>query len=82
MRMRSVSPFFFFVPLPHRSCFSQVRYRADWSDESAFRSILISPRMLVDHMPDVVMGALKSLTSENAFPLCPSSVSGSQHNTV
>ncbi|KAJ7984775.1 hypothetical protein DPEC_G00358280 [Dallia pectoralis] len=35
-----------------RSCFSQARYRAEWSCETAFRSILISPRMVVDHMPD------------------------------
>uniref|UniRef100_G3NMM7 sn-1-specific diacylglycerol lipase n=1 Tax=Gasterosteus aculeatus aculeatus TaxID=481459 RepID=G3NMM7_GASAC len=55
-----------------RSCFSQVRYRADWSNEMAFRSILISPRMLADHMPDAVLQALKSLTSERPFSLCPS----------
>ncbi|KAM8837202.1 diacylglycerol lipase-beta isoform 2-T2 [Spinachia spinachia] len=65
-----------------RSCFSQVRYRADWSNEMAFRSILISPRMLADHMPDAVLQALKSLTSERPFSLCPSSLNGNQHNTV
>ncbi|KAM3859342.1 diacylglycerol lipase-beta [Diretmus argenteus] len=56
-----------------RSCFSQVRYRAEWSSETAFRSVLISPRMLADHMPDTVLRALCSLTSDRPFPLCPSS---------
>uniref|UniRef100_A0A8C4IAT4 Diacylglycerol lipase-beta n=1 Tax=Dicentrarchus labrax TaxID=13489 RepID=A0A8C4IAT4_DICLA len=65
-----------------RSCFSQVRYRADWSNEMAFRSVLISPRMLADHMPDAVLRALSSLTSERPFSLCPSSSNNSQHNTI
>ncbi|KAL6094627.1 daglb [Pungitius sinensis] len=65
-----------------RSCFSQVRFRADWSNEMAFRSILISPRMLADHMPDAVLQALKSLTSERPFSLCPSSLNSNQHNGV
>ncbi|KAG8008947.1 Sn1-specific diacylglycerol lipase beta [Nibea albiflora] len=65
-----------------RSCFSKVRYRADWSNEMAFRSILISPRMLADHMPDAVLRALNSLTSERPFSLCPSSLNNSQHNTI
>uniref|UniRef100_A0AAQ5YAT8 Diacylglycerol lipase-beta n=1 Tax=Amphiprion ocellaris TaxID=80972 RepID=A0AAQ5YAT8_AMPOC len=65
-----------------RSCFSQVRYRADWSNEMAFRSILISPRMLADHMPDAVLRALNSLTSDRPFSLCPSSLNNSQRNTI
>ncbi|KAK9530790.1 hypothetical protein VZT92_012272 [Zoarces viviparus] len=65
-----------------RSCLSQVRYRADWSTEMAFRSILISPRMLADHLPDVVLHALKSLSSDRPFSLCPSSSNGNQHNAV
>lgn len=65
-----------------RSWFSQVRYRADWSNEMAFRSILISPRMLVDHMPDAVLRALNSLTSERPYILCPSSGNNNQHNTI
>ncbi|KAM9817178.1 diacylglycerol lipase-beta [Neosynchiropus ocellatus] len=64
-----------------RSCFSQVRYRAEWSNETAFHSILISPRMLSDHMPDAVLRALHSLTKDKPFFLCPSS-SGTQHSTV
>lgn len=65
-----------------RTCFSKVRYRADWSNEMAFRSILISPRMLVDHMPDCVLRALNTLSSERPFSLCPSSFSDNQHNVV
>uniref|UniRef100_A0A4W6FAP3 Diacylglycerol lipase-beta n=1 Tax=Lates calcarifer TaxID=8187 RepID=A0A4W6FAP3_LATCA len=65
-----------------RSCFSQVRYRAEWSSEMSFRSIVISPRMLSDHMPDIVLRALNSLTSEKPYSLCPSSLDNSQHNTI
>ncbi|KAM6897109.1 diacylglycerol lipase-beta [Xenentodon cancila] len=65
-----------------RSCFSEVRYRADWSNEMAFRSVLISPRMLADHMPDVVLRALNSLTVDRPFTLCPSSLNDSQNNTI
>lgn len=65
-----------------RSCFSQVRYRAEWSNEMAFRSILISPRMLADHMPDGVLRALNSLTSDRPYALCPSSLNTSQHNAI
>ncbi|XP_062382273.1 diacylglycerol lipase-beta [Sardina pilchardus] len=65
-----------------RSCFSQVRYRAEWSSEMSFRSVLISPRMLADHMPDVVLRALQSLGSERAFLLCPSSMSNSHLNVI
>uniref|UniRef100_H3D1S2 Diacylglycerol lipase-beta n=1 Tax=Tetraodon nigroviridis TaxID=99883 RepID=H3D1S2_TETNG len=63
-----------------RPCCSQVRYRADWSNEMAFRSILISPRMLVDHMPDCVLRALDTLSSERPYSLCPASHSDNQHN--
>ncbi|KAM4524045.1 diacylglycerol lipase-beta [Odontesthes bonariensis] len=65
-----------------RSCFSQVRHRAEWSNEMAFRSILISPRMLSDHMPDAMLRALNSLTSDRPFSLCPSSSNDSQHNVI
>ncbi|XP_029954841.1 sn1-specific diacylglycerol lipase beta-like [Salarias fasciatus] len=65
-----------------RSCFSTVRYRADWSNEMNFRSILISPRMLTDHMPDVLLRALNSLTCERPYSLCPSHTSGSHQQNV
>ncbi|KAG9350260.1 hypothetical protein JZ751_026614 [Albula glossodonta] len=67
---------------PRRSCFSQVRYRAEWSSETSFCSILISPRMITDHMPDVVLRALQSLTQERPFSLCPSSLSNSHLNVI
>nr|XP_020442973.1 sn1-specific diacylglycerol lipase beta [Monopterus albus] len=66
---------------PRRSCFSQVNYRVEWSSAMAFRSILISPSMLSDHMPDAVLHALNSLTRDRPFSLCPSSLN-SQHNTI
>uniref|UniRef100_A0A672M133 sn-1-specific diacylglycerol lipase n=1 Tax=Sinocyclocheilus grahami TaxID=75366 RepID=A0A672M133_SINGR len=65
-----------------RHCFSQVRYRAEWSSETSFRNVLISPRMIADHMPDVVLHALRSLTREQPFALCPSSMSNSHLNVI
>ncbi|XP_065113721.1 diacylglycerol lipase-beta [Paramisgurnus dabryanus] len=65
-----------------RHCFSQVRYRAEWSSEMAFRNVLISPRMIADHMPDVVLRALLSLTRDRPFALCPSSMSNSHLNVI
>lgn len=65
-----------------RSCFSQVRYRAEWSSETAFRSVLISPRMLADHMPDAVLRSLCSLTIDRPYSLCPSSLSNSHLNVI
>ncbi|XP_067286851.1 diacylglycerol lipase-beta [Pseudorasbora parva] len=65
-----------------RHCFSQVRYRAEWSSETAFRNVLISPRMIADHMPDVVLRALRSLTREPHALLCPSSMSHSHLNVI
>uniref|UniRef100_A0A673J2K4 Sn1-specific diacylglycerol lipase beta-like n=1 Tax=Sinocyclocheilus rhinocerous TaxID=307959 RepID=A0A673J2K4_9TELE len=46
-------------------------YRAEWSSETSFRNVLISPRMIADHMPDVVLHALRSLTREQPFAVCP-----------
>ncbi|KAM4697444.1 diacylglycerol lipase-beta [Rhinophrynus dorsalis] len=45
-------------------CFSDVKYSAKWSKETSFSSIYISPRMITDHMPDVVQHALRSLCQE------------------
>ncbi|XP_022599250.1 sn1-specific diacylglycerol lipase beta [Seriola dumerili] len=60
-----------------RPCFSQVRYRAEWSSEEAFRSVLISPSMLADHMPDIVLGALTDLTRDKPFSLCTPTLNSS-----
>lgn len=65
-----------------RSCFAQVRYRAEWSSEMAFRNVLISPRMLADHMPDVVLRALQSLARDRGYTLCPSTMSNSHLNVI
>ncbi|NXG40881.1 DGLB lipase, partial [Psilopogon haemacephalus] len=48
-----------------RLCSSDMKYSAQWSNETAFSSILISPKMITDHMPDVVLKALNSLSQEH-----------------
>nr|DBA20252.1 TPA: hypothetical protein GDO54_015964 [Pyxicephalus adspersus] len=45
-------------------CFSDVKYSARWSKETSFSSIYISPRMITDHMPDIVLNALNGLCQE------------------
>ncbi|NWR15846.1 DGLB lipase, partial [Emberiza fucata] len=46
-------------------CSSDIKYTARWSNETVFSSILISPKMITDHMPDVVLKALNSLSQEH-----------------
>ncbi|XP_062490123.1 diacylglycerol lipase-beta isoform X3 [Pezoporus occidentalis] len=48
-----------------RWCSSETKYTARWSNEAVFSSILISPKMITDHMPDVVLKALNSLSQEH-----------------
>uniref|UniRef100_A0A8C2TZ38 Diacylglycerol lipase-beta n=1 Tax=Coturnix japonica TaxID=93934 RepID=A0A8C2TZ38_COTJA len=48
-----------------RLCSSDIKYSANWSNETVFSSILISPKMITDHMPDVVLNALNSLSQEH-----------------
>ncbi|NXP35087.1 DGLB lipase, partial [Leiothrix lutea] len=48
-----------------RFCSSDIKYTARWSNETVFSSILISPKMITDHMPDVVLKALNSLSQEH-----------------
>ncbi|XP_057272847.1 diacylglycerol lipase-beta isoform X1 [Pezoporus wallicus] len=48
-----------------RWCSSDTKYTARWSNEAVFSSILISPKMITDHMPDVVLKALNSLSQEH-----------------
>ncbi|NXX37840.1 DGLB lipase, partial [Tricholaema leucomelas] len=48
-----------------RLCSADIKYSAQWSNETAFSSILISPKMITDHMPDVVLKALNSLSQEH-----------------
>ncbi|XP_062999198.1 diacylglycerol lipase-beta isoform X2 [Elgaria multicarinata webbii] len=49
-----------------RWCSSDVKYTASWSKETAFGNILISPKMITDHMPEMVLKALNSLAQANA----------------
>ncbi|KYO30636.1 sn1-specific diacylglycerol lipase beta [Alligator mississippiensis] len=49
-----------------RWCSSDIKYTARWSKETVFRNILISPKMITDHMPDVVLKALNSLSQDKA----------------
>ncbi|XP_007442625.1 sn1-specific diacylglycerol lipase beta isoform X1 [Python bivittatus] len=44
---------------------SEVKYSANWSRETAFGNILVSPKMITDHLPDVVLRALFSLLETN-----------------
>lgn len=55
-----------------RFCRAAAQYCARWSHESQFSKILIGPKMLTDHMPDVLMKALDSVVADRAaFVLCP-----------
>ncbi|KAI5945498.1 diacylglycerol lipase-beta isoform X1 [Manis javanica] len=45
---------------------SATQYSAKWSHESEFSKILIGPKMLTDHMPDILMRALDSVVSDRA----------------
>ncbi|KFZ58520.1 Sn1-specific diacylglycerol lipase beta, partial [Podiceps cristatus] len=47
-----------------RLCSSDIKYTARWSNERVFSNILISPKMVTDHMPDVVLKALNSLSQD------------------
>uniref|UniRef100_A0A8B9DSP2 Diacylglycerol lipase-beta n=1 Tax=Anser cygnoides TaxID=8845 RepID=A0A8B9DSP2_ANSCY len=49
-----------------RLCSSDIKYTASWSNETVFSSILISPKMITDHMPDVVLNALNSFSACSA----------------
>ncbi|XP_004459752.1 diacylglycerol lipase-beta isoform X2 [Dasypus novemcinctus] len=55
-----------------RFCCPASRYRAKWSHESEFSKILIAPKMLTDHMPDILMRALDIVVSDRAACVsCP-----------
>lgn len=53
-------------------CCSAVQYRARWAREGEFSRILIGPKMLTDHMPDILMRALDSVVADRTACLsCP-----------
>ncbi|XP_062946835.1 diacylglycerol lipase-beta isoform X1 [Cynocephalus volans] len=43
---------------------STAQYSAKWSHEAQFSKILIGPKMLTDHMPDILMRALDRVVSD------------------
>ncbi|XP_041362272.1 diacylglycerol lipase-beta-like isoform X2 [Gigantopelta aegis] len=49
-------------------CCGQPSYSAMWVKSEDFSEIIISPRMLWDHFPDVVMKALEQLEDRNYVP--------------
>ncbi|XP_058892403.1 diacylglycerol lipase-beta isoform X5 [Kogia breviceps] len=54
------------------SCYAAAQYSVKWSHESEFSKILIGPKMLTDHMPDILMRALDSVVSGRAACVsCP-----------
>uniref|UniRef100_A0A8C5UPP2 Diacylglycerol lipase-beta n=1 Tax=Microcebus murinus TaxID=30608 RepID=A0A8C5UPP2_MICMU len=53
-------------------CCSAAQYSAKWSHEAEFSKILIGPKMLTDHMPDILMRALDSVVSDRVACIsCP-----------
>nr|XP_003470084.1 sn1-specific diacylglycerol lipase beta [Cavia porcellus] len=53
-------------------CCSAAQYRARWAHEAEFSRILIGPKMLTDHMPDILMRALDTVVTNRAACLsCP-----------
>ncbi|XP_054426191.1 diacylglycerol lipase-beta [Pteronotus mesoamericanus] len=53
------------------SCYTS-QYTAKWASESEFSRILIGPKMLTDHMPDILMRALDTVVSDRAACVsCP-----------
>ncbi|XP_039082071.1 diacylglycerol lipase-beta isoform X2 [Hyaena hyaena] len=55
-----------------RFCRAAAQYSARWAHESQFSKILIGPKMLTDHMPDVLVKALDSVVSDRAaYVFCP-----------
>ncbi|XP_076996646.1 diacylglycerol lipase-beta isoform X4 [Tamandua tetradactyla] len=65
-----------------RFCCSAAHYRAKWSHESEFSKILIGPKMLTDHMPDILMRALGSVISDRAAYLSCPAQGGANVDTV
>ncbi|XP_005397948.1 PREDICTED: sn1-specific diacylglycerol lipase beta [Chinchilla lanigera] len=53
-------------------CCSAAQYRARWAHEAEFSRILIGPKMLTDHMPDILLRALDTMVADRAACLsCP-----------
>ena len=53
-------------------CCSAARYRARWAHEAEFGKILIGPKMLTDHLPNIVNQALDRVVADRtACVSCP-----------
>ncbi|XP_012975863.1 diacylglycerol lipase-beta isoform X2 [Mesocricetus auratus] len=53
-------------------CCSAARYRARWAHEAEFGKILIGPKMLTDHLPNILNQALDRVVADNtACVSCP-----------
>lgn len=60
------------APACRLGCCVAARYTARWSHEAEFSRILIGPKMLTDHMPDVLMRALDSVVADRGVCVsCP-----------
>lgn len=61
-----------FLPYPCPSCCEQEEptYFAIWGDNKAFNEVIISPAMLHEHLPYVVMEGLNKVSSGGASR-CP-----------
>ncbi|XP_052783636.1 diacylglycerol lipase-beta-like isoform X1 [Mya arenaria] len=50
------------------SCCGEPDYEAVWSQPEEYKEVLVSPKMLSDHMPDAVMKALDQLMDRGILP--------------
>ncbi|KAK2160528.1 hypothetical protein LSH36_131g02023 [Paralvinella palmiformis] len=51
-----------------RGCCGVPTYQAAWARVEVFDEIIVNPRMILDHMPDVVSKALNQLSNDTTMP--------------
>ncbi|XP_077979551.1 diacylglycerol lipase-beta-like [Glandiceps talaboti] len=51
-----------------RTCCGEVVYHASWAGHDTLSSIVVSARMVLDHMPDTVLKALNQLAESTLLP--------------
>lgn len=54
-QVKTVTSRYFFIPVKHRT------YEAYWIDRTSLDEILISSRMVLDHMPDIVVASIQDV---------------------
>ena len=64
------------------SFFDEPTYDAAWARADVFDEVLVSPKMLTDHMPDIVSKALEQLADRNYAPRHVVNIRKSQHNVI